>query len=558
MTGKKKQPKKGLTVTVYLISMAVAIALGVASYLSYRTVTGLNIIPQKYTDIMMYILIGINVLFGIIAFVPGVSTLNKVLQIIVCGALTAGLIYGNGIIPDYMGQFERMFNKVPEEGTLLMNVYSLKDSGIQSVSDLEEARVGVLANKDAEYLDYSFKVISRELDGEQISSVEYEDIYRLADALLNGEIDAALLNQTFAQFVSENTDYEDFPDKTQVIYTIEHKVQLNYQSNAVGNITEEPFIIAVSGNDTWDYSEMDLSNITRSDVNMLIVVNPLTKKALIVSVPRDTYVPLWGDYSAMDKLTHATIYGIDTWEQALNSLFDCSINYFVRINFQSLVNVIDALGGIDIDNPYEMTISFNTYDRQTGRLGGETHTFEEGIIHITGNQALGYVRERKSLANGDVDRVRHQAIVLKGIIDKVTQVSVITKVTDLLNAVEGTFITDLNTNQIYALIQMQLDDMASWTLASTTITGYSDMATSYAMGNGDYETEEEVEVEVPVLDEEGNPVYDEEGNQIFEIVTEMQMVTHEAGTYYVLIADSTSIQNAVSAINGILNERPTE
>ena len=451
-----------------------------------------------------------------------------------------------------------MFNKVPEEGTLLMSIYTLKDSEIQDVKDLENVSVGVLAKKDADYLDYSYKVISRELNGEQIVPVEYEDIYLLGEALLSGKIKAALMNQTYAQFISENSDFESFPQDTQVIYTIEHKIQLNYQSNAVGNITQEPFIIAVSGNDTWDYREMNPSNLTRSDVNMLVVVNPLTKKALIVSVPRDTYVPLWGDYDAMDKLTHATIYGMDTWEQTLNSLLETDINYFVRINFQSLVNVIDALGGIEIDNPYEMTIAFNTFDRQTGQLGGETHTFAEGRIHITGNQALGYVRERKSLRNGDVDRVKHQAVVLKGIIDKVTQVSVITKVTDLLKAVEGTFITDLTTDQIYALVQMQLDDMASWSLASTTITGYGDMRTSYAMGSGDYEVEEEVEVEVPVVDEEGNPVYDEEGNQLVEIVTETQTVAHEAQTYAVFIPDDASVQNAINAINEIMNERPVE
>ncbi|MBQ1315637.1 MAG: LCP family protein, partial [Erysipelotrichaceae bacterium] len=473
----RKQTRKKPSIVIYIISMAAAVGLGVASWLAFKTVTGLNIIPQKYTDIMMYVLIGINALFGLIAVIPGVSNLNKILQTVISAALAVGLIYGNTVIPQYMGQFERMFNKVPEEGTLLMSVYTLKDSEIQDVEDLENVSVGVLAKKDADYLDYSYKVISRELNGEQIVPVEYEDIYLLGEDLLSGKIKAALMNQTYAQFISENSDFESFPQDTQVIYTIEHKIQLNYQSNAVGNITQEPFIIAVSGNDTWDYREMNPSNLTRSDVNMLVVVNPLTKKALIVSVPRDTYVPLWGDYDAMDKLTHATIYGMDTWEQTLNSLLETDINYFVRINFQSLVNVVDALGGIEIDNPYEMTIAFNTFDRETGQLSGETHTFEEGRIHITGNQALGYVRERKSLRNGDVDRVKHQAVVLKGIIDKVTQVSVITKVTDLLKAVEGTFITDLNTNQIYALVQMQLDDMASWALASTTITGYGDMRT---------------------------------------------------------------------------------
>lgn len=540
---------------MYVLSMAVAIGLIAMSYVTYKTVSGMNIIPRKYIDIMKYALIGVNVLFGLIAFLPSVNTFNKFLQVLICGALAAGLFLVNMKIPDYMGQLERMFNKVPEEGTLLMSVYTKADSGIEDVLDLEDARVAVLAGKDTEYADYSCKVISRELNGEQIETVSYEDIYSLAEDLLAGNVDAALINETYAGFISENSDFAKFNEETRKVYTIEHRIQLNYRSNSVGNITTEPFIIAVSGNDTWDYSDMNPSNLTRSDVNMLVVVNPLTKKALIVSIPRDTYVALWGDYDAMDKLTHATIYGMDTWEQTLNSMFGVSINYFVRINFQSLVNVVDALGGIEINNPYELTITFNTYDRNTGRIGGETHTFEEGLIHITGDQALGYVRERKSLRNGDVDRVRHQAVVLQGLINKVTQVSVITKITDLLKAVEGTFITDLDLNQIYALVQMQLDDMASWNLSSVTVTGYTDMRTSYAMGNGDYEAEEEVEVEVPVVDEEGNPVYDEEGNQLFEIVTEVQTVTHEAQTYSVFIPDSSSVRNAIQMINEIINER---
>ena len=554
MAKTKKKKSVGHTIA-YILSMAVAVGLIVLSYVTYKTVSGMGIIPQKYLDIMKYALIGVNVFFGLIAFIPNVNTFNKFLQIVICGALAAGLFIVNVKIPDYMGQIERMFNKVPEEGTLLMSVYTKTDSAIEDVLDLEEARVAVLAGKDTEYVDYSCKVISRELNGEQIETVPYEDIYVMAEDLLAGRIDAALINETYAGFISENSDFKSFNEETKKVYTIEHKIQLSYRTNAVGNITTEPFIIAVSGNDTWDYSDMNPSNLTRSDVNMLVVVNPITKKALIVSIPRDTYVALWGDYDAMDKLTHATIYGMDTWEQTLNSLFGVNINYFVRINFQSLVNVVDALGGIDIDNPYELTITFNTFDHNTGRIGGQTHTFEEGLIHITGDQALGYVRERKSLRNGDVDRVKHQAVVLQGIINKATQVSVITKVSDLLKAVEGTFITDLDLNQIYALVQMQLDDMASWNLSAVTVTGYTDMRTSYAMGNGDYEAEEEVEVEVPVYDEEGNPVYDEEGNQLVEIVTEIQTVTHEAQTYSVFIPDSSSVQNAIKLINEIMNER---
>ncbi|MBR0385102.1 MAG: LCP family protein, partial [Erysipelotrichaceae bacterium] len=536
----------------YVISVIVALALIAFSYLCYKTVTGMGVFPQKYMDYFMYALIGVNVFFGLIAFIPGVNTLNKCLQIVICGTLSVALAIVNFKIPDYLGQFERMFKAVPQEGTLLMSVYALSDSEtIQSVTDLKDAKIAVLAGKDEEFLDYSKRVISRELLGAEIETTPYEDIYTMAEDLYNGTVDAVLMNETYARFIAENSDFEGFNYKTRIIYTVAHKIQLNYETNDVGNITQEPFIVVISGSDSWDYSGMDVekNDIARSDVNMVLVIHPVTKQILIISIPRDTYVPLWGDTSAMDKLTHATIYGMDTWEKAINSLLGIKINYFVRVNFQSLVNVVDTLGGIDIDNPYEMTISFNTYDKKTGRLGGETFTFKQGIIHITGNQALGYVRERKSLREGDVDRVRHQAVVIQGIVNKVTQVSVITKIGDLLKAVEGTFISDINVNKIYALVQMQIDDMASWHISSATITGSVASKTSYAMGSGT--TTKTVKEKVARVDENGESVLDDNGNQIYDEVE--KTVTVEPSLYSVFIPDTNPINAAKALITKVLN-----
>ncbi len=553
MAKKKKPQGKTAHTIAYIVSVLVAVTLIVISYLTYKTVTGMNIIPTRYTDILLYALIGINVFFGLIAFIPGVNTLNKSIQIVVCGVLAAALMFVNIKIPSYLGQFERMFNSVPEEGTLLMSIYVPTDSDINSVNDVDQARIGILSDKNSEYLDYSYKVISRELNGGSIEPVPYNDIYKLAEDLQNKAIDGILINQTYAQFISENSDFSGFNYNNKIIYTIEQKIKLNYETNAVGNITTEPFIVAISGNDTWDYDEMDPSkNIARSDVNMVVAVNPVTKKIFIVSIPRDSYVPLWGDTSAMDKLTHATIYGIDTWKKTINDLLGIQINYFVRINFQSFVNVVDALGGLDFDNPTAVSIPTVYWD-ESGTMHGIIYDYPEGPVHVNGFQALGYVRERYAFAEGDIARNKHQAMVLKALINKLTEVSVITKVEKLLEAVQGTFLTDIKTDQIYGLVQMQLDDMANWTIESYATTGYVAMRTSYAMGNGDTITEEEVEVERPVLDEEGNPVFDENGEQVFEIITEMQEVTTTAQEYSVIIPDESTMNEARNKIQAILN-----
>ncbi len=561
--GKVKPQNKKMHTVAYVISVIVAIALAVISYLLYKTVIGMNIIPERYTNILMYALIGFNAFFALIAVIPGVSTLNKTLQIVICSFVAAALMVVNVKIPDYLGRFERMFNTVPEEGTLLMSVYALSDSEkIQSVQDLAEAKIGVLEDKNSEYLDYSYKVISRELNGDSIEPVSYDSVYSLAEDLYNGQLDAILMNQTYASFIADNADFSGFNYKTRIIYTIAHKIQLSYETEQVGNIINEPFIIAVSGNDSWDYSEMNPStNISRSDVNMLVVVNPTTKKILIVSIPRDSYVAIGGDTSAMDKLTHSTIYGIDTWERTINNLLGIKINYFVRMNFQSLVNVVDALGGIEIDNPYFMQFGLDRFNRTTGQKEYMYFWFNEGRITINGDEALGYVRERKSLKNGDMDRIQHQAIVIKGLVDKVTQVSVITKISDLLKAIDGTFITDINTNQIFALVQMQLDDMASWDISSYSLNGSTAQRTSYAMGNTTQRTEEKTVIkevtdyENPILDENGEPVLDADGNPTYgtKKVEETETITIEPTYYSVVILNNSSITEAQQKIREIMN-----
>ncbi len=253
MPKRKTKYSKAHTVA-YVISVIVAIAMIAASYVMYKTITEMNVFPTIFTDYLLYALIAVNVFFGLIAVIRPVNTFNKSLQIFFCGALAAGMILVDVYIPNYLGQFERMFNEVPEEGTLLMSVYVKSDSEkYGSVKDLQEAKVGVLAEKDADYLDYSTKVISRELNGAQITTVPYDDVYNLAEDLLENNVDAILMNQTYAQFISQNSDFSGFNYNTKILYTIENKIKLEYDTEKVGSITTEPFIIAVSGNDGWSY-----------------------------------------------------------------------------------------------------------------------------------------------------------------------------------------------------------------------------------------------------------------------------------------------------------------
>lgn len=234
------------------------------------------------------------------------------------------------------------------------------------------------------------------------------------------------------------------------------------------DVTKETFNVLVSGIDvTGDINE----TVSRSDVNMVVTVNPQTREVLITSIPRDYYVEL-PTYGAMDKLTHTGIYGAEETIGAVESLLDIEINYYAKVNYTTITGLVDAIGGVDIISPY----SFDTHG-----MGVHYH-FEEGENHLDGSHALAYCRERKSWVDGDLKRNENQQLVLEAIIKKVTRGPVILlKYTSILDAVKGTVETDMSSNEMTELVKMQLADMRSWKITKQAIKGEPDMALCFSL-----------------------------------------------------------------------------
>ena len=248
------------------------------------------------------------------------------------------------------------------------------------------------------------------------------------------------------------------------------------------DLANEPFNIYITGIDQWE-SEKG-KDLERSDVNMIVTVNPNTSQVLLVSVPRDSYVAVNGEDTRMDKLTHATFFtGIPGWIKTLETLLGFDMNYFVKVNFSSVVKIIDAIGGLDIDNPYEFsTGAVAWYDEENEEERSRLTTFKEGQIHLTGAEALGYVRERKSLPDGDLGRNLHQTIVIKALVKKAASPEVIMNFEKLLNALSNTFLTNMETKQIIELGRFQLDKSPNWEIMTVSIKGESDYAYSMEVG----------------------------------------------------------------------------
>ena len=260
----------------------------------------------------------------------------------------------------------------------------------------------------------------------------------------------------------ENNEFES---KTKVIYKFSIKIKSKAKAKDV-DVTSKPFTIYVSGIDTYG----KITSVSRSDVNMLITVNPETKQVLLTSIPRDYYVQLHGIRGNKDKLTHAGMYGVDMSISTIEDLLDVEINYYVKVNFTSLIDIVNALDGITVYSDYTFT-----------SIDGMHYT--EGNNFMNGEQALSFARERKAFAAGDRQRGKDQQAVIAAIIKKVCSKKIITKYSSLLKSLDGKFQTNMSQNKITSLLKMQLNDMASWNVSTYNLEGVDSREYTYSGGN---------------------------------------------------------------------------
>ena len=224
-------------------------------------------------------------------------------------------------------------------------------------------------------------------------------------------------------------------------------------------ITKEPFVVYLSGVDTRG----ELTEKARSDVNILAAVNPETKQVVLINTPRDYYVDLAGTNSK-DKLTHAGLYGVQTSMDTLGNLYGVDVQHYIRINFAGFINIVDALGGVDVysDQAFTSVGSPGYYDPTT---------FAEGWNHLDGKSALAFARERHAFASGDIQRGINQMKVINAMMNKIKSPTVLMSFSKLMDAVSDCFVTSLSQEQISALVRMQLASLSDWDIQSYTVTG---------------------------------------------------------------------------------------
>lgn len=331
------------------------------------------------------------------------------------------------------------------------SVVVLKTSPYKKLKDINDLNMGYYADGTTE----TTKALDKVQKKIELEPTTYEDNYTLANDLLDEKLDAILIENSHLEMLNENMEMPEgaFKDSIRTIYTFSIVVNTGDIAKDI-NVTKKPFNIYVSGIDTFG----EISSVSRSDVNMVITVNPETRQILLTSVPRDYYVKLHNKTGYKDKLTHAGLYGVDMSIGTLEDLLDIEINYYVKVNFTSVIDIVNAIGGVNVYSDYKFT-SIDNYN------------YSKGYNQVNGEQALSFARERKAFAAGDRQRVKNQQAVFKAIFEKCTSKAIITKYSKLLDSLQGKFVTNMSTSRLTSLIRLQLSKNYKWNITSNSLEG---------------------------------------------------------------------------------------
>ena len=362
-----------------------------------------------------------------------------------------------------------------------MGVYVKNDSSVQEVNELSGKTMGIMSVLDRANTDKALEELQL-----AVATAEYAGISELADGLLSGEVDAILLNNAFLDLLTETEGYENILDEIREIHTQKTETVIE---NADDDTKDKWNILDLFGKEDEEAQKrndrvftMYISGIdnrggliakSRSDVNILATVNVDTRQVLLVSTPRDFYVPLPISNGQPDKLTHAGIYGVDVSIGTLEMLYGVDIDYYFRVNFAGFEKIIDSMGGVTVNSDYAFT---------TG--GG--YSFQKGENHLNGAQALAFSRERKSFGEGDRQRGKNQMAVIKAVINKAMSPAILSSYADIMESVSGSFETSMPYDVIAELVRDMLDKGGSWNIVTYSVNGSGDTRKPYSMSTNAY------------------------------------------------------------------------
>lgn len=468
----KKQNKVGKVFGIMFSILLVAATM----YLLFNVIK-LNVLPTKLLFLMTIVFVLLDLIFILLLCFATKGVVSKIICIIFTVAISLGSCLGGFYLSKTGGLLSNITN-VAKHSKNTVSVIVKQSSDMKNKNDLAGHSVGTLANINTQ----GSKKILKELNksGIQMEKREYGSLTEMLESFYNGEVDSIVINESSRSQITDIDAYKDFDKNTRVVYQTSYKVENTDKANAVSNITTTPFNVLISGSDTrGGYDENG-----RSDVIMVATVNPKTGTILLTSVPRDFYVETACDAAdgcqqgALDKITHTGVHGTNTTKRTVEKLLGIEINYTFKVGFDTVTDIVDAVGGIDVnvEPGYECSNFLHA-------PGLSVHA---GVNHLNGEQALGYARERYAYSEGDRQRTKNQQQVLMGIVDKITSPAIVTNYASIMDSMSNTFSTTMSNDEISSLIKYQLNSNPKWKMEQYMVNGTGDTLMCAELGDAAY------------------------------------------------------------------------
>ncbi len=356
-----------------------------------------------------------------------------------------------------------------------VGVYVLEEDAAESIQDASGYIFGIDQILAGEETDNAVALMEEDL-GSEIQTESYTALNDLADALLVEECGAIIMGEQYVEVISELDGYGDFENEIREIAFFEWSDDVltggddgtEMDSESTDEVGTGIFTMYISGIDTYG----SISTKSRSDVNIIAVINTNTKQIFLISTPRDYYVPLSISDGVNDKLTHAGLYGVQVSMDTLEMLYDIDLDYYFRVNFSGFEELIDALGGITVNSEYEFDAGL--------------YHFVEGENEVDGEAALAFARERHSFSEGDRQRGRNQMAVITGVLQKMQTSAILYQFADLMSGLEGSCETNMAYTDLSGLVRDQIRNGGSWDIQTYSVDGTGSSASTYSMSKEVY------------------------------------------------------------------------
>ena len=468
--GKRRRKKKNpVLIALRLIGLFLVLIQFIVSVVFGYSLFKFGMLNATYCIIISAVLL---ILFIAMLLLQRLKDPVRIIGAILSVLITCGLLYGTGVFTKVEDVIRNVTGKKTQ--TDVVNVYVLKEDSAQTLEDAKNYIYGTLNAENEETVQKTIDAIKTEIKGD-IQTNGYDAVLDLVNALYDGKCKAIILSESYASLLSsgqsesENEAHTNFADKTRVLKSFNIESQIKDERPADENLLDDDQTIVayVSGIDTTG----SVTTKSRSDVNILLVANLKTHQILLLSTPRDYFVPIALSGQPIDKLTHAGLYGIDCSMETLENLYDVNIDHFVRINFTGFTSMIDILGGVEVEIPFNMRTS-----------GADGVYLKKGLQTLNGKQALAFARERQAFADGDFQRGRDQMAIIEALLKKAMSPALLKNYDSLLNELERYIQTNFTPAEISYLVKYQLSEMPSWNIVSADVSGEGAYKIPYSLG----------------------------------------------------------------------------